>query len=152
MTTELALLASGCFWGVQQRFSQLPGVINTSVGYTGGHLDQPNYASVCRGDSGHAEAILITFDPQQINFERLLRFFFEQHDPTTLNRQGPDHGSQYRSAIFYYNDEQQQTALQLIETLNLEGDYTAPIVTEVTAASAFFAAEDEHQDYWRKHR
>ena len=152
MATEQALLAAGCFWGVQKRFSTLAGVIRTCVGYTGGHIDEPTYPIVCRGDSGHAEAIRIEFDTSVIDYRSLLHFFFDNHNPTTLNAQGPDHGSQYRSAIFYFNATQQQIALEVIRQLNQKSCFASPIVTEVTAAGPFFEAEQYHQDYWLKNR
>ncbi|MGZ3654251.1 MAG: peptide-methionine (S)-S-oxide reductase MsrA [Bdellovibrionota bacterium] len=151
MKTEIATLAGGCFWGVEELLRQQPGVIRTTVGYTGGHTANPKYETVKTGSSGHAEAIEIQYDPSLTSFENILRFFFTMHDPTTANRQGNDVGSQYRSAIFVHNEEQRKTAEKVIKALNESGAWKKPVVTEVVAASAFYAAEDYHQDYLKKH-
>ena len=148
--SSTATLAAGCFWGVEQRFRQLGGVYDVRVGYIGGHTQRPTYRQVCGGDTGHAEAVEICFDPTRVSFDQLLDVFFQLHDPTTLNRQGPDVGSQYRSAIFFHNAEQQKIATSEITKLNASGRWKNPIVTEVTAVSEFFAAEEYHQRYFEK--
>lgn len=146
----IATFAAGCFWGVEARFRQLDGVTDTRVGYTGGHTENPDYKSVCSGQTGHAEAIEVHFDPTVISYHDLLTFFWQIHNPTTLNRQGPDVGSQYRSAVFYHDETQQHTAEKLKATLN-QNDYASqPIVTEITPADIFYPAEDYHQRYVEK--
>lgn len=145
-----ATFAAGCFWGVEARFRKLDGVLDTRVGYTGGHTVNPDYKSVCRGDTGHAEAIEVEFDPAILPYHQLLDFFWQIHNPTTLNRQGPDIGSQYRSAVFYHDEQQRLTAEKLKSELN-QGQYAdRPIVTEITAAETFYPAEDYHQRYIEK--
>lgn len=146
----IATFAAGCFWGVEAKFRQLPGVKNTRVGYTGGQTADPDYKQVCTGDTGHAEAIEVEFDPAVISFTELLHFFWQIHNPTTLNRQGPDVGSQYRSAVFYHNDEQRQQAENVKTELNNSSQFSQPIVTEITAASEFYPAEEYHQCYLEK--
>ncbi|MET0894321.1 MAG: peptide-methionine (S)-S-oxide reductase MsrA [Acidimicrobiia bacterium] len=141
--TETAILAGGCFWGMQDLIRKRPGVISSRVGYTGGHVDHATY----RNHGGHAEAIEIVFDPSVISFRELLEFFFQIHDPTTLNRQGNDIGDSYRSAIFYTSDEQKRVAEDTIADVEASGIWPGKVVTEVTAASAFWEAEPEHQDY-----
>ncbi|MET0422188.1 MAG: peptide-methionine (S)-S-oxide reductase MsrA [Acidimicrobiia bacterium] len=141
--TETAILAGGCFWGMQDLIRKRPGVISSRVGYTGGHVDHATY----RNHGGHAEAIEIVFDPSVISFRDLLEFFFQIHDPTTLNRQGNDIGDSYRSAIFYTSDEQKRVAEDTIADVEASGIWPGKVVTEVTAASAFWEAEPEHQDY-----
>ena len=148
---EHAIFAAGCFWGVQATFDQVNGVITTVVGYCGGTTLNPTYQEVCQGTTGHAEAILITFDPTIISYDELLDIFFTNHDPTTLNSQGPDHGSQYRSAVFFSNDKQLSSATHKIKQLTDSQTHTQPIVTEVTASTSFFDAEDYHQKYYQKH-
>ena len=148
--TETATFAAGCFWGVEETFRQVPGVLSTTVGYTGGHTKNPTYRQVCSHTTGHAEALEIVFDPAKVSFEQLLDLFWANHDPTTLNRQGPDVGSQYRSAIFYHSDEQKKTALASIEKLTKAKKFHRPIVTEVTAATEFWPAEEYHQKYFMK--
>ena len=143
--TDTAYFAGGCFWGVEYYFQQEKGVISTSVGYMGGHKDNPTYQDVCSGNTGHAEAIEVVFDPSLTSYEKLARLFFETHDPTQVNRQGPDIGEQYRSAIFYTDDAQKETAEKLIEILSGKG---YKIATEVTAGSKFWKAENYHQDYY----
>ncbi|HEV2254658.1 MAG TPA: peptide-methionine (S)-S-oxide reductase MsrA [Streptosporangiaceae bacterium] len=143
MTTEKAILAGGCFWGVQDLIRKLPGVITTRVGYTGGDVPNATY----RNHRGHAEAIEIVFDPDQISYRDLLEFFFQIHDPSTKNRQGNDIGTSYRSAIFYLSDEQKQTAEDTIADVDASGLWPGKVVTEVTAAGPFWEAEPEHQDY-----
>ncbi|OUD15401.1 peptide-methionine (S)-S-oxide reductase MsrA [Thioflexithrix psekupsensis] len=146
--SEYATVAAGCFWGVEALFRPLSGVINTAVGYTGGHTENPSYEQVCSDTTGHAEAVLIEFDPSQISYEALLRVFWDNHDPTTLNRQGPDRGSQYRSAVFYHSEQQAHIAQQL--KAELAPHYQQPIVTEIVPASRFYYAEDYHQQYFAK--
>ncbi|WP_198242931.1 peptide-methionine (S)-S-oxide reductase MsrA [methane-oxidizing endosymbiont of Gigantopelta aegis] len=145
----IATFAAGCFWGVEAQFRQLP-VSDTRVGYTGGDTENPDYKSVCTGLTGHAEAIEITYDPDKISYQDLLALFWQIHNPTTLNRQGPDVGSQYRSAIFYHNDEQKALALQSKLELEQRGVFNTPIVTQITPASVFYPAEDYHQRYLEK--
>jgi peptide-methionine (S)-S-oxide reductase len=141
--TERAILAGGCFWGMQDLIRSFPGVIKTRVGYTGGKVANATY----RNHNGHAEAIEIIFDPQQLTYRRLLEFFFQIHDPTTVNRQGNDVGTSYRSAIFYTTDEQKRIAEDTTADVNASGLWPAKVVTEVVSASAFWEAEPEHQDY-----
>ncbi len=145
-----ATFAAGCFWGVEAKFRQLPGVKNTRVGYTGGQTADPDYKQVCTGDTGHAEAIEVEFDPADISYAELLHFFWQIHNPTTLNRQGPDIGSQYRSAVYYHDDEQRQQAEIMKNELNSSGHFSQPIVTEISAASEFYPAEEYHQCYLEK--
>lgn len=145
-----ATFAAGCFWGVEARFRQIPGVIDTRVGYTGGITPDPDYKRVCTGQTGHAEAIEIEFDPGIISYRQLLNAFWNMHNPTTLNRQGPDTGSQYRSAVFYHDDTQKQEADALKAELDQSGYFASPIVTEVLPAEAFYPAEDYHQRYLEK--
>lgn len=144
------IVAAGCFWGVQSAFDQTPGVVSTEVGYVGGQLKNPTYEQVSTGYSGHAEAVKIEYDTQKNNYEKLLEVFFKIHNPTTLNRQGPDIGTQYRSAIFYLNDEQKQQAEALIKRLQESGQYRKKIVTEVVPAGRFYPAEEYHQKYLQK--
>lgn len=148
--TELATFAAGCFWGVESAFRELlgKGVLSTTVGYTGGHTNNPTYQSVCAGNSGHAEAVQVEFDPEKITYGQLLDIFWNIHDPTTLNRQGPDIGDQYRSAIFYHSDEQKQAAVESKERFS-QG-YPKPIVTQITPAVRFWPAEEYHQQYAEK--
>lgn len=148
---EKATFAAGCFWGVEDVFMDLPGVVSTRVGYTGGRLENPTYRDVCSGATGHAEAVEVTFDPALISYERLLDLFWECHDPTQLNRQGPDHGTQYRSVIFYHSPEQQRAAEQSLERQDSSGRHRRRIVTEIVPASTFWAAEEYHQKYHQKH-
>lgn len=147
---ETATFAAGCFWGVEYFFAAVPGVVKTQVGYTGGTKDNPTYKEVCTGKTGHAEAVRLEFNTGQIGFEQLVRLFFKMHDPTTLNRQGPDVGSQYRSAIFYHSDAQRDTAAAVIEALTAAKTFKRPIVTQLTAAGTFWPAEDYHQQYFKK--
>jgi methionine-S-sulfoxide reductase len=147
---NIATFAAGCFWGVEARFRQLNGVLDTRVGYTGGTTPDPDYKMVCSGQTGHAEAIEITFDPDIISYEQLLKAFWQMHDPTTMDRQGPDLGSQYRSAVFYHDEQQKQLAETVKSELNKSGQFSAPIVTEITEASIFYPAEDYHQRYLEK--
>jgi peptide-methionine (S)-S-oxide reductase len=146
----IATFAAGCFWGVEAAFRELEGVVSTRVGYTGGPLDDPTYRDVCSGRTGHAESVEVTYDPAQVTYDKLLDVFWEIHDPTTLNRQGPDVGAQYRSAIFFHNPEQEAAARASREGLQTSGKYSRDIVTEITPASRFWAAEDYHQQYFEK--
>jgi peptide-methionine (S)-S-oxide reductase len=151
MSTEKATFGAGCFWGVEAAFAALPGVTATAVGYEGGALEQPSYKDVCSDRTGHAEVVELDFDPGQIGFERLLDAFFSLHDPTTLNRQGPDWGSQYRSAIFFHSAEQQRLAQAKIDQLTTEGRFKPRrIVTKVEPAQTFWRAEEYHQRYLEK--
>lgn len=149
--SELATFAAGCFWGVEDAFMQQPGVLSTMVGYTGGHTQNPTYKEVCTDTTGHAEAVQVAFDPAQITYQTLLDLFWRLHDPTTLNRQGPDIGSQYRSAIYYHSPQQQAAALASKAALEKSGRFSRPVVTEITAASHFYPAEEYHQKYNQKH-
>jgi peptide-methionine (S)-S-oxide reductase len=148
-TTQTAIFAAGCFWGVEAAFRQVPGVLEVISGYTGGTLPDPSYRQVCSDTTGHAEAVQVTFDPQQVSYEKLLEVFWQIHDPTTMNRQGPDVGSQYRSAIFVHNGEQR--ALAQASLAREQQHHKKPIVTEITDASTFYPAEDYHQRYFEKH-
>ena len=145
---ETATLAAGCFWCVEAVFDDLKGVTDVVSGYSGGHTENPTYREVCSETTGHAEVTQITFDPAELSFADLLRVFFAVHDPTTLNRQGNDVGSSYRSAIFYHSDEQKQTAEEIIKEVNAAEIYDKPIVTEVIAFDKFCPAEDYHQEYF----
>jgi peptide-methionine (S)-S-oxide reductase len=144
------VLAGGCFWGMEELFRKLPGVTYTRVGYTGGHLKNPTYDDTHDSKSGHAEAIEITFDPAKTNLQRILQFFFQIHDPTTLNRQGNDRGTQYRSAIFYENDEQKLVAEQVIASVNASGKWPGKVVTTLESSGIFYQGEEYHQDYLQK--
>lgn len=148
---DTATFGTGCFWCTEAVFQELKGVVKAVSGYTGGHVAHPSYEEVCSGTTGHAEALQITYDPAVITYDELLEVFWEAHDPTTLNRQGNDVGTQYRSAIFYHNAEQKEKAEHYKEKLNKSGAYDKPIVTEITAFSKFYPAEDYHQDYFRLH-
>lgn len=148
---EKATFAAGCFWGVEDEFRAVAGVITTRVGYSGGHADHPNYQDVCKGDTGHAEAVEVSFDPEQISYEQLLDIFWRAHDPTQLNRQGPDVGSQYRSAIFYHTEEQQRLAQESLERHDQSGRFRRRIVTEIVPIDTFWEAEEYHQKYHLKH-
>lgn len=145
-----ATFAAGCFWGVEETFRNIPGVISTKVGYTGGTSKNPSYKEVCTGRTGHAEAIDIDFDPDKVSYLQLLSVFFQNHNPTTLNRQGPDVGTQYRSAIFYHGPEQETEAKDAIAELEKERVFPKPIVTQVVPAAEFFPAEEYHQKYLEK--
>lgn len=147
---ERATLAGGCFWCVEAVFEELRGVVEVTSGYAGGHVENPSYEAVCEGDTGHAEVIEVVYDPAEISLEQLLGVFFTVHDPTTLNRQGPDVGSQYRSAIFYEDDEQREVVESFIEELEDEGVYEDEVVTEVERRETFYEAEPYHQDYFEK--
>ena len=142
---EQAIFAAGCFWGVQYYFDQVPGVIKSIVGYTGGQTENPTYEDVCSHTTGHAEAVLLEFDPKKVSFESLCKHFFRLHDPTQLNRQGPDVGDNYRSAIFYLTDEQQKIAEKVRQ--ELQANFKQPIVTQIERAGPFYEAESYHQKY-----
>lgn len=149
-TLEIATFGAGCFWGIEETFANVPGVKSTSVGYSGGTLENPTYRQVCSGRTGHAEVVEVSYDPNEISYEEILRIFWENHNPTTLNRQGPDVGAQYRSAIFFHNPEQEALARKSKEELERSGKFRKPIVTEITPASTFYPAEDYHQRYLAK--
>ena len=144
---EVAILAGGCFWGMEEILRKIPGVLETKVGYTGGLVAHPSYKLVCTGITGHAEGVEITFDPAKLSFEELLGYFFRMHDPTILNQQHNDRGTQYRSAIFYTSEEQKKTAEKVKERVDKAGKWKKPIVTEITKASEFWPGEDYHQKY-----
>ena len=148
MLDRTATFAAGCFWGVQYYFDQVPGVSKTTVGYTGGDVSNPTYEQVCTGQTGHAEAVQLEFDSQTVSYSELLRHFFRLHDPTQLNRQGVDVGSQYRSVVFYHTDEQKQQAMSAVK--ELEPNYDKSIVTEVVPAAEFYPAEEYHQKFTEK--
>lgn len=150
MQNQKALFAAGCFWGVEAAFRQVKGVVSTSVGYSGGRTSNPTYREVCSDRTGHAETVQVEYDPTQVSYDELLDVFWANHDPTTLNRQGPDVGSQYRSAIFYLTPEQESAAKASKERLQRSGRYSRPIVTEITAGSEFYPAEEYHQQYLEK--
>ena len=145
---EMATFAAGCFWGVEAAFRQINGVKSTRVGYTGGKMESPSYEDVCRDETGHTEAVEVTFDPKKVKYEDLLKVFWQNHNPTQLNRQGPDVGTQYRSAIFYHNDNQKQAALKSLQ--EEQKKYKAGITTEIKKAEKFYEAEDYHQQYLEK--
>ncbi len=146
--TQEALFAAGCFWGVQYYFDEVPGVVATTVGYTGGHTKNPTYEEVCTHTTGHAEAVLIEFDPAKVSYKTLLKQFFRMHDPTQLNRQGPDVGDNYRSAIFFFSDAQEKEANEVRDMVQKEKN--EPIVTQIVAAGPFYKAEEYHQKYTEK--
>jgi methionine-S-sulfoxide reductase len=147
---ETTMFAAGCFWHVEAVFSETPGVISTTAGYTGGTTENPTYKMVCSDKTGHAEAVQVVFDPNRISYSQLLDVFWGLHDPTQLNRQGPDLGSQYRSVIFYYNQQQRQAALDSKSKLEASGKYSRPIVTQMIPAGDFYRAEEYHQQYYKK--
>ena len=147
---ETATFAAGCFWGVEETFRQVPGVLETTVGYLGGHTANPTYKNVCTDETGHAEVVQVTFDPSKVSYDKLLDVFWSAHDPTTLNRQGPDIGTQYRSAIFFHSPEQERHARASKEKMQASGKFRRPVVTEITPASTFYSAEDYHQKYLAK--
>ena len=149
--TALATFAAGCFWGVEEAFRHVPGVKDVTVGYVGGKTDRPTYRDVCSGTTGHAEAVQVEFDPAEVSFESLVETFWNIHDPTTPNRQGPDVGTQYRSAIFTHDEAQRAAAIASKEGADKSGRFRRPIVTEITPASTFWRAEEYHQRYLQKH-
>jgi peptide-methionine (S)-S-oxide reductase len=146
--TAKATFGAGCFWKPEMNFRELDGVVDTAVGYEGGHVDNPTYEQVCGGDTGHVEVVEVTYDPARVDYEQLVEKYFEIHDPTQLNRQGPDVGHQYRSVIFAHDDGQAETARQVLE--RAQGSYRQPIVTEIEPAATFWRAEDYHQCYLEK--
>jgi peptide-methionine (S)-S-oxide reductase len=145
---EMATLGAGCFWCVEAIYQDLKGVVKVESGYSGGSVDKPTYKQICDGNTGHAEVIRVYFDPKVISYEVILELFWAAHDPTTLNRQGNDVGTQYRSAIFYHNETQKEIALKSKETADKSGTFSKPIVTEITALTNYYPAEDYHQDYF----
>jgi len=149
-TLEKATFGAGCFWGVEATFRQTPGVVDAAVGYEGGTLENPTYKDVCNYETGHAEVVEVTFDPAQVSYDTLLNVFWENHDPTTLNRQGPDHGTQYRSAIFFHSPAQQAIAEASKEKWDKSGRFKRPIVTEIVPAQIFYRGEEYHQQYLAK--
>ena len=150
MGTKKATFGAGCFWGVEATFREVPGVIDASVGYEGGSLPNPKYEDVCTDETGHAEVVEVKYDPAKVSYDRLLEVFWESHDPTTLNRQGPDEGTQYRSVIFYHDDEQKKIAEASKRARNASGLHDRPIVTSLEPASKFWRAEEYHQRYLAK--
>jgi peptide-methionine (S)-S-oxide reductase len=150
MSLEKATFGAGCFWGVEAAFRQIPGVVATRVGYTGGHVENPSYELVCSHTTGHAEAVEVTFDPERVSYEDLLDVFWTKHNPTTKNRQGLDIGSQYRSAVFFHSPEQETAATQARDELQEKLHWPKKIVTEIVPATAFYEAEDYHQQYLEK--
>jgi peptide-methionine (S)-S-oxide reductase len=150
MATEFATFGAGCFWGVEERFRQVPGVLETAVGYMGGSIDHPSYEQVCSGTTDHAEVVHVAFDPEIVSYETLLKLFWENHNPTTPNQQGPDFGTQYRSVIFTHTEAQKEAAQASKATLEASGVWKKPIVTEIVPAQEFNRAEDYHQKYFLK--
>jgi peptide-methionine (S)-S-oxide reductase len=150
MQMEKATFAAGCFWGVEAAFRQVGGVVSTAVGYMGGRLKNPTYRDVCTDETGHAEVVQVEYDPSKVSYGDLLKVFWQAHDPTTLNRQGPDVGTQYRSAVFFHSPEQEAAAKASKEQLQRAAAYKRPIVTEITPAGEFYRAEDYHQQYLEK--
>ena len=150
MSQQTASFAAGCFWGVEARFREVTGVLDAVSGYTGGHKENPTYNDVCSGETGHAEAVQVTFNDEQVSYRELLDLFFDMHNPTTLNRQGPDFGSQYRSAVFWHDSAQQAAASQKINEINESGKWPTAVVTEVKPAETFWRAEEYHQRYFEK--
>jgi len=148
--TELADFGGGCFWGVEEVFRTTPGVVKTTVGYEGGHVDNPTYEQVCTHTTGHAETVQVEFDPKKVTYEKLLDVFFENHDPTQMNRQGLDVGENYRSVIFYHGEKQKNQAEAKIAALEQAGRFKDPIVTQIVSAQTFWHAEEYHQQYLRK--
>jgi peptide-methionine (S)-S-oxide reductase len=147
---EIATFGAGCFWGVESAFRRTPGVIDTAVGYSGGHLDKPSYEDVCTDQTGHAEVVQVTFDPEKLSYSQLLDVFWKIHDPTQVNRQGPDFGKQYRTAIFFHSPEQEEIARKSEQALEASGRFHRPIATEISPATTFWRAEEYHQRYLEK--
>lgn len=150
MPEQYATFAAGCFWGPEAAFRRIPGVLDAEVGYTGGQTENPTYHDVCTGQTGHAEAVRLRFDPDRVSYNQLLEAFWHMHDPTQLNRQGPDQGTQYRSAIFFHNSDQHQQAQASKQDLEKSGKLARPIVTEIAPAGRFYRAEEYHQRYLEK--
>jgi peptide-methionine (S)-S-oxide reductase len=150
--TEVATFGAGCFWCVEAVLQQVDGILGLESGYMGGELENPTYKQVCDGDTGHAEVVKVTFDPARISYQKVLSWFWKLHDPTTLNRQGNDVGTQYRSAIFYHSEAQREAAEASKKQVEGAAVFSSPVVTEITPASTFYAAEDYHQDYYRRNR
>ena len=148
--TEKAMFGAGCFWGVESAFRTVPGVTQTAVGYSGGHLPNPTYQDVCSHRTGHAEVVLVEFDPAKVSYDQLLNTFWESHDPTQMNRQGPDIGTQYRSAIYFFSPQQEAAARASKQRLEASGKFRRPIATEITPAGEFWRAEEYHQQYFEK--
>jgi len=148
--TEIATFGAGCFWGVEAKFRMIPGVVGAAVGYSNGHTANPTYQDVCTDETGHAEVVQVTFDPAKVSYEKLLEGFWMMHDPTQVNRQGPDSGKQYRSAIFFHSPEQEVIAKKSKAALEASGKFRRPIATEITAAGTFYRAEEYHQRYLEK--
>jgi len=151
MNEQKAQFGAGCFWGVEAAFRKVEGVLDATVGYSGGRTKNPAYKEVCSGNTGHAEVVNLIYDPKRVSYQKLLNVFWDIHDPTTKNRQGPDVGSQYRSAIFYYTPEQQQIAQESLILIERSGAFKKPIVTEIVPANVFYKAEEYHQRYHEKH-
>jgi peptide-methionine (S)-S-oxide reductase len=149
-SSAIATFAAGCFWGVEEIFRTTPGVVDTAVGYTGGTMKDPTYQDVCTGETGHSEAVQVTYDPQKISYEALLKIFWDNHNPTTRNAQGPDIGSQYRSAIFTHSPQQETAAKNSLSALDKAKKFPRPIVTQILPATTFYAAEEYHQKYLMK--
>jgi len=148
--SEVATFGAGCFWGIEANFQRIPGVISAESGYSGGHMANPTYKDVCTDKTGHAEVVQVTFDPEKVSYEKLLDAFWQMHDPTQVNRQGPDYGSQYRSAIFFHSPEQEEAAKKSKAALEASGKLRRPVATEITAAGSFWRAEEYHQKYLEK--
>jgi peptide-methionine (S)-S-oxide reductase len=148
--TEIATFGAGCFWGIEAAFRRVPGVLDAAVGYSGGHMANPTYKDVCTDETGHAEVVQVTFDPAKVSFAQLLDVFWQIHDPTQVNRQGPDFGTQYRTAIFYHSPEQEVAAKKSKATLEASGKLRRPLATEITPAGTFYRAEEYHQRYLEK--
>jgi len=147
---EIATFGAGCFWGVEAAFRRVPGVIDTAVGYSGGHLEKPTYKDVCTDATGHAEVVQVTFDPEKLSYSQLLDVFWKAHNPTQVNRQGPDFGKQYRTAIFFHSPQQEAVARQSKQALEARGAFRQPIATEITPTGTFWRAEEYHQRYLEK--
>src|SRR5271170_4392179 len=148
--SEIATFGAGCFWGVEVAFGRIPGVLETAVGYSNGHTENPTYKDVCTDETGHAEVVQVTFDPAKVSYEQLLDAFWAMHDPTQKNRQGPDFGSQYRTAIFFHSLEQEAAAKKSKAALDASGRFKRPVATEITPAGTFYRAEEYHQKYLEK--
>ena len=147
---EIATFGAGCFWGIEAAFRRVPGVLDAAVGYTGGHTQNPNYQEVCTDTTGHAEVVQVTFDPEKLSYDQLLDVFWTIHDPTQVNRQGPDYGKQYRTAIFFHSPEQEAAAKKSKQALEASGKLRRPVATEITPAGPFWRAEEYHQRYLEK--